>query len=333
MIEEDGEVFVDTVSAQIDETRIQAELAMEAHDRRNWIGGSDAPVILGLTSWKTPFELYLEKIGEREQADLSEVERVQWGIVLEDVVASMYMRKTGKKVRRMNQRKTTNEYGFPQAAQVDRMIVGERIPLEIKTTDASNRSQWGEEGSPDIAVHYYPQVQQQILLTGVRSAEVAVLFGGNRLITYLVPRDQGFIDNMIEAERNFWTAVQTRNPPDPISVDEASIRWSRGQPSPAYGPPELGVQAALYDSISEDIKRLDEERDRVKLRLMAVLTDASDTLMVDGVAVCSWKNQSRKSIDTAKLKDEYPDAARDCEKLSEFRVFRTLKGATAFRGL
>ena len=60
----------------------------EMKDRAAWlrmrsggIGGSDAAVIAGLSPWKSPYELYLEKTGEAAAPDLSDNERVYWGTV------------------------------------------------------------------------------------------------------------------------------------------------------------------------------------------------------------------------------------------------------------
>jgi putative phage-type endonuclease len=327
---EDDEVVVESIALQIEESRIAAQIKVDTENRMHFIGGSDEPGLLGLNPWNSPFEVYQEKTGEKEPDDLSSVERVQWGIIMEDTIATMYMRKTGKRLRRMNQRLSTLDYGIPMAAQIDRMIVGEKIPLEIKNTDAMNRKYWGEEGSADIALHYYPQVQHQILLLGVQEAEVAVCFGGNTLGLYRVPRDQPFIDDMIEAARAFWQRVQDRNPPDPISVEEASLRWRGGASLPVYGNPEHGSMAGTYISLGNEIRALEVKQDAVKLALESAIADFGDTLMVNGMAVCSWKKQERHGIDTKRLKADYPVIAEACESVSEYRVFRTLKDAKEF---
>lgn len=57
-------------------------------DRKTFIGGSDAATICGLNPWKTRYQLWQEKTGQAEPTDLSENERVYWGNVLEEVVAT-----------------------------------------------------------------------------------------------------------------------------------------------------------------------------------------------------------------------------------------------------
>lgn len=300
-------------------------------DRRRFIGGSDAPVILGVSSWKTPFELFQEKTGQKVEDDLSDVERVQWGIILEDVVAYMYTKRTGRKTRRVNDRRYTDKFGFPMVAQIDRYIPGDNRILEIKTTDSFCADQWGCEGTDDIPLHYYVQVQHQMIVAGKKVAEVAVLIGGNKMKLYEVKLNALFAYRMIDAEKSFWASVQALEAPEPISVEEANLAWSRAPAIPVYGTVEDGLLAARYKELAEQIKGLEAEQDEVKLALQKRLQDLGDTLVVDGIPVCSWKNQVSNRLDTKAIQAEMPDVAKAYTKPSESRVFRIAKGADNFR--
>lgn len=294
-------------------------------DRRTFIGGSDAPVILGLSSWKTRYELWQEKTGEKEPDDLSEVERVRWGTILEAVVAEEYMRRTGKRVRRVNQRQVSKDHPW-MVAQIDRRIVGGGL-LEIKTTDGANGGEWGEEGTADIPTHYYAQVQHQLAVMRESFAEVAVLIGGNRMRLYLVPRDEAFIADMITAESEFWMFVQSHVAPEPITLDEAALRWSKTKSEPVIG---TQIHAALRDeamALQDQIKGLTDRLDGIKLELENAMRDLGDTLMVDGASVATWKSQSRKSLDEKALRAAHPEIPYgDFERESSYRVLRFSKG-------
>jgi putative phage-type endonuclease len=319
--DEEAVEIVDGPIALPSEIEVAAQMKADIADRRTFIGGSDAPVILGLVGWKTRFELYQEKIGEKEPDDLSDVERVQWGIILEDSVAQMYMRRTGKKVRRVNNRVVNKDSPFPSAAQIDRHIVGGGV-LEIKTTDASNGAEWGPEGSSEIPPHYYAQVQHQLKDTREPFAEVAVLIGGNRMRLYIVPRDEEFIADLTTAELAFWELCMARTPPDPISLDEATLRWGRAPSQPVIGTQVHGAVAAELAVVKEEKKAIEARESGLELELKKALQDLGDTLMVDGIAVCTWKEQNRTGIDTTALKARAPDVASEFEKTTTFRVFR-----------
>lgn len=323
---DEEEPILESLSLELDETKIQEKIAVDTSERQKFIGGSDVPIILGLVSWNTRYGLYLEKIGEKQPSDLSNVDRVQAGILMEDVIATLYQRKYGKKLRRVNERITCSANGFPQAAQIDRMIVGERIPLEIKNQDSMMRPYWGEEGSSDIAVHYYPQVQHQILVKKAPCAEVAAFFGGNTLVRYVVPRDDAFIVDMIAAEAAFWHCVETRTPPEPIDVEEATLMWSR---APAVKLEGLPMHAELVGFIWDTkvkIKAMENMVEAAKVPIMKALQLTGDTLTLGKASLCSWKPQEQKYFDVDEFEKANPDLLKLYTKKRSNRVFRVLKG-------
>jgi putative phage-type endonuclease len=61
--------------------------------RRHGIGGSDAAAALGLSPWKTPLSLYLEKTGDARP--FRDNESMLWGRVLEPAIRAEYTRRTG----------------------------------------------------------------------------------------------------------------------------------------------------------------------------------------------------------------------------------------------
>jgi putative phage-type endonuclease len=57
--------------------------------RRKGLGGSDVATAMGLSPWKSPMQLYLEKTGEIDPEPLTS-EVVYWGTVLESVIANRF---------------------------------------------------------------------------------------------------------------------------------------------------------------------------------------------------------------------------------------------------
>lgn len=308
-----------------------AEIKADLMDRRTFIGASDAPIILGLSNWSSPFQLYLEKTGQVEKEDLDKVERIMAGKLMEAVIADMYTWKYGEKLRRVNERKIRTDYGFPMVAQIDRKKEGARVDVEIKNVNEFGKDEWGEEGSDDIPLYYYAQVQHQLEVLGYNDAEVVPMIGGNRIRKYYIIRNNEFIQQMVIAEQNFWNRIKTLTPPDPISVDEASLRWSKARAATVEGTEIHGKLAARYLEINDVTKQLKEEQESIKLELQKVLQDLGDTLTVNGKPVISWKNQITNRIDTTALKEEMPEIAAKFTKASESRRFVALKAANDFR--
>src|SRR5262245_31903638 len=57
--------------------------------RRTGIGASDAPGVLGVSPWSSPFTVYCDKLGiERRPEDATHrSERLKWGALLQDPIA------------------------------------------------------------------------------------------------------------------------------------------------------------------------------------------------------------------------------------------------------
>jgi len=297
------------------------EIKADLNDRRTFIGGSDAPVILGISPWKPPYELWMEKTGQAEAPDISEVERVRFGILLEDIVAREFMARTGMKVRRMNQRQVSKEFPW-MVAQIDRRIVGGGI-LECKTADASRKADW-DDGIP---AHYMTQVQHQLMVTGEAFAFIAVLFGGNSFHYFKIDRDEELIESLKIVLADFWHKVQTLTPPEPSSTEEARQMWRKPLGEVVIGGEEEKEIIKSLLSVKENIESLKERQDELELALQKKLENLGDTLTVGGIPVVSWKMQSRTTLDTKALEASYPDIAGQFKRTSESRTFRVLKGA------
>ncbi len=277
-------------------------------DRRTFIGGSDAPVILGVSNWKKPFDLWQEKVGLKEPDDLEDNDRVHFGEVLEEIVAREFSERRGFKVRRVNDRLVSKVHNFA-VAQIDRRIVGGGI-LECKTAGAEMKDHWGEEMTDQIPIPYWTQVQHQMMVTGEQFAYVAVLIGGNTFKTYLVKRDEEFIENLVAAERAFYRNMETATPPEPMDYAEAASIWRRAPALPVFGEERFVTLAARYAEVKAQIGILEEEADQIKLEFTKALEDKGDTLIVDGKTVATWK--ASNTVDEEKIKAEQPEAFAAC---------------------
>jgi putative phage-type endonuclease len=290
-------------------------------DRREYIGGSDAAAICGLSPWKTAYQLYQEKRGEVPPPDLSANERVYWGTVLEEVVAREYSKRTGRAVRRVNRTLVHPDYPFIRA-HIDRLVVGDDRILECKTTDAARAADWGEEGSEEIPRHYQAQPQHYLAVTGKAVCDVAVLIGGNRMRIYTIRRDEEFIAMLLEAEREFWERVRAGNPPDPATPEEAAARWRIAAPGELEGLAEDYSAALQMASLATMAAEMKEQAEALELQLMQRLGDGADTLLFRGQKLCTWKTSKPRILDQKALAVAHPDIVEAFRKEVPKRTFR-----------
>ena len=180
-------------------------------ERRTGIGASDSPVlVLGEHFGKTPLDLWAEKCGLVPAENLDDNPHVRRGMALEDIAAAEFTRTTGLKTRRVNEQLRHAEHSY-LTAHLDRVIVGDGRPLEIKCP-----SSWAYKRLRRTGVDQGYQVQGQhesLLwknLGTVFFVFCADLWEGT--VVEVAP-DPTVQEAIIELGRDFWMAVENGEPP------------------------------------------------------------------------------------------------------------------------
>ena len=197
--------------------------------RAQGVTASEAPIVLGLSPYKTPWRLWAERVGLVRPEDLSANPHVARGVALEDAARQVFEARFGTVL-------------LPLCAEADAEpllrasfdgITDEGAPVELK---APSQGTWAEvarerEGSAAYRL-YYPQVQHQLFVAGAELGWLAFYFAGE-LEVLEVRRDAAFVDRLVERALAFWEAVATRREPerDPtrdlfVPGGEALARWT-----------------------------------------------------------------------------------------------------------
>lgn len=217
--------------------------------RRSGIGGSDIAAIARLSPWRSPADVYLDKLGlkpeeEDAPAPVGRSAALYWGSALESELRKAYTAVTGRRVMRYNRllRDKIHPYFI---GDVDALAYCEdgRQPFNMRTgevwtdkgvelkTARMAGDEWGEEGSDAIPPQYICQVQWYMgLMPSVQSFDVAVLFGGSKFCIYTVCRSELIIRRLREVAFDFWrNHVEKQIPPEPMTAAEVAALW---QPTP-----------------------------------------------------------------------------------------------------
>lgn len=292
--------------------------------RSTTIGGSDAASILGLNPHKSAYALWAEKTGKVIPEDISQKEAVRLGTDLEDYVAHRFMEATGKKVRRENY--TVFRDDMPYAhANYDRLVIGERAGLEIKTTNALNLKKFKNGEFP---ANYYCQCCHYLLISGLDRWYLAVLVLGVEFKVFTIERDEAELAALKMAEENFWYQVQNDLPPEidgmDSTVDALNATFPVSDPeSDAVDLTVCAIDLAILDECSQQIKALEEKKKAAQARVMETL-GAAEKGFYGGYSV-SWKSQKRSTFDRKKWEKEHGAIPEEYFKVSDSRTFRFKK--------
>src|SRR5215469_6959831 len=185
-------------------------------DRRSFVGGSDARIIMG--NDEAPLvRLWQEKRGEAEPEDLSGNLIVQLGNATEDLNRSWYERNSGRKVGHV-QRHVKHSAIPWMAATLDGIVEGTEAVFEAKFM-----LPWSF--SEEAAVEkYMPQLQHNMWVVAARIAVLSVITGGGKWVEITTHADPLYQHLIVTAERKFWRSVESGEPPCLFGVEPPKPR-------------------------------------------------------------------------------------------------------------
>jgi predicted phage-related endonuclease len=180
-------------------------------DRRDFIGGSDARIIMGQDE-KALIRLWQEKRGEVGSEDLSTNLIVQLGLVTEDLNRQWYERNTGNAVKDVQCRVRHPVIRW-MAATLDGVVVGSGAVYEAKFMLPWSFS---EEFAGE---KYMAQLQHNMWVTNARMAALSIITGGGKWVEISIAADPLYQHLLITAEKKFWRCVSFGEPPRLFGVE------------------------------------------------------------------------------------------------------------------
>lgn len=257
----------------------------QQRERTGYLGASDVAVIAGVSPWKTPFELYLEKIGELDpevRQSTSDRDRRERGHRLEDVALDWDAELRGLSIERIR-----------------RDVVHPRMPFVVVHPDArakpwrstrklleakTSARKWDE-----IPQHVEAQVQMQMAATGADVVDVVVLGFDGPPTPWPVERNDELIGGLEELAAAFWSRVERRDPP-PLDGSRAASHWLdrlfREGPEQVADPSQADALVRLLD-IRDEVKRLEAEDDAIVNALKFSMAGGS-RMYARGVGKVVW---------------------------------------------
>jgi putative phage-type endonuclease len=273
-------------------------------DRSAGIGGSDAPVVCGVARWKTPLQLWWEKVqalqgitAEKEENDL-----LLWGTLMEPKILQQFGKRTERKVFRPKS-KTDPRFTIIHPdiewlmAHLDGLQEDEQKGegvVEAKNVSRYVSDRWEDEPPVEVQV----QSQHYMAATGLEYATAVGLVGGHQLVWLDIERNQRFIDAMLEKEHDFWMRVLSDNPPTAIAADHKFLNTlvTPVKAKVVVFDGEAGALDQELQLVLNEIEKqkavmdpLVKEKEKLEAQIKQMIGDAEEAHMPNG-QVYTFKN-------------------------------------------
>jgi predicted phage-related endonuclease len=177
----------------------------DSRNRRTFIGGSDARIIMGNDD-AALVRLWREKRGEVEPEDLSANLVVQLGLVTEPLNRHWFERNTGQVIMDV-QRQVQHPVLRWMAATLDGMVEQTGAVFEAKFMLPWSFSE------VIAAEKYMPQLQHNMWVINAKAAVLSIITGGGKWVEIKISADPLYQHLLLTAEKKFWRCVESGEPP------------------------------------------------------------------------------------------------------------------------
>jgi putative phage-type endonuclease len=240
-------------------------------DRRSFIGGSDARIIMG-NDEAALVRLWREKRGEADPPDLSSNLIVQLGTATEELNRTWYERNTGRSIGDVQRRVQHSTIPW-MVATLDGIVQGSGAVFEAKFMLPWSFS---EEAA---AEKYMAQVQHNMWVTHLRSAVLSIITGGGKWVEMTIPMDPLYLSVLVSAEKKFWRCVQSGEPPHLINVQPPRPRME------AIRIVDMGSSNswAEFAGLFRNTRQAFLEHERAKSELKSLMPESAKEAVGHGV--------------------------------------------------
>lgn len=181
--------------------------------RKKGLGGSEIAAVAGIHPYLTALDVYLEKIGLKEE---SQNRYQEWGHRLEPVLGAAYADRL-RGVARLERASTLLHPSEPWILCTPDFILpleNEPRGLECKARGSYDAHRWGPDGTDEVPDEVAAQCHWGMMVTGLGRWDVAVLLGGNDFRVYTLHYDADIAKYLRELGHGFWFGnVVSETPP------------------------------------------------------------------------------------------------------------------------
>lgn len=272
-------------------------------DRTQFLGGSDIAAILGVSPYKTAYQLWLEKTGQVEdEPDPGKEKILRRGKLMEPVIVQMAKEEYGIEITAHNQRYIDDEFPF-MSAEIDfEWKDNDGIQnADCKSASPFTAHWWGkEQGDDSIPVYYTAQflwgqgIKNKRL--GHRQRTLCItLLGSDDLRVYRVERDDNMIEYMREEAKKFWAMVKNGAPPEAKNLEDVRLMWPQDNGERIEATPEIAEKVERYKLLNKIIAGHQAEQELLELDIFKYMQDRTELLGPDGKKIATRKLQTRKA--------------------------------------
>ena len=252
-------------------------------------------------------EVILTKQGKLEIPDLSNIEAVQMGHVMEPVIGRLAQAQLGTELVKIEESLTHAKHPwFKSHFDFAGKQGGKSFLVEAKNYNASVRGKFDVSGicpPADMA-----QLVHEAAVYGVDMVYLAVLFGGQEflLIPFTITDEQK--DDLIKQMAVVWGHAQAGTTLPPEDLDQVKLLYPQGSEHAKTASASVEQACLALAQIKANIKALEAQEEQYQTLVSGYMGEASVLSTIEGQVLATWKNaKASPKFDSKLFQSAMPD--------------------------
>ena len=245
-------------------------------------------------------EVILTKLGKMEIPDLSGIEAVQMGHVMEPVIGRLVQDKLKIELTKIEEAYTHPKHSWMRSHfDFGGRENGQKILVECKNYSMAVRSKFDESGLAPAADH--AQVIHEAAVMGVEKVYLAVLFGGQELviIPYEITDEQK--EALIKEMAGYWGHVAAGTTLPPETPEQARLIYPTGLDNTKMASRTVEEACRTLQVVKGQIKALEAQEAALMTLVQGYMGECNQLATFDGSVLATWKNAKHSERFDSKL--------------------------------
>lgn len=233
-------------------------------------------------------EVIMQKQGKMELPDLSNIEAVQMGHVMQPVIGRLAQDKLKMELKDADYALTHPDHDWLRS-HFDFISADGKTLVEAKNYHANNRNKFDPDTNR-IPAADYAQLIHEATVHRVDHIILAVLFGGQEFQTFEFHFTDEIKENFVKEMAVYWGHVNADTLPAPETVEHTKLLYPTDNGQSMIATQAVETAIIQLKQLKEAIKRYEEQSDALETAIRGAMQNYSDIISVSGETLVTWRN-------------------------------------------
>jgi predicted phage-related endonuclease len=251
-------------------------------------------------------DVILEKQGKKPLPDLSDIEAVQMGHVMQPTIGKLAQSRLGIELKDADYALAHSKNEWFRS-HFDFISADGNVLVEAKNYNAAVRSKFDPESNriPDAD---YAQLVHEAACHNVSRIFLAVLFGGQEFHTFEFNITDAEKDDLLQKMAKVWGYCQSGNLPAAETIEQTKIIYPSSSTAVVTATQQVELAIAQLRDVKNQIKHLEATEEQIEVAVRNLMGECQEIRTVDGQTLVSWKSsKSSKKFSSSLFQSAMPD--------------------------